>query len=230
MAKIAPSNCKEVPTNEIPKSPHVKPAVSVFQAENYFFPLYKRFLIDTWCGIQEKLGKATTENVSSFRESVESCVILMEKEGIDLSMLTTRVKHFFERAQAFDQKCSAIADRVPTERQSRELDMLQAFCADIEAKRSQNQVALLDDEKSLNEIKKKIALLEAEAKEVEALILQHHAEASDLDAALTKAKEESSQILKTIKASDEDQLALSTQKKELEALKDDLVSFKLFLG
>ncbi|CAH9114560.1 unnamed protein product [Cuscuta epithymum] len=31
MAKGAPSNCKEVPTNEIPKSPHVKPAVSVFK-------------------------------------------------------------------------------------------------------------------------------------------------------------------------------------------------------
>ncbi|CAH9063905.1 unnamed protein product [Cuscuta epithymum] len=230
MAKGAPSNCKEVPTNEIPKSPHVKPAVSVFQGENYFFTLYKRFLIETWGGIQKKLENATVENVSSLREDVQSCVILMEKDGIDLSVLKTRVKDFFERAQAFDQKCSTIADRVPMEKQSRELAMSQAFCADIEAKRSQNQVALLDDEKSLNEIKKKIALLEAEAKEIEVLISQRHAEASDLDAALTKAKEESSRILKTIKASDEGQLALSTQKKELEALKDDLVSFKLFLG
>ncbi|CAH9121484.1 unnamed protein product [Cuscuta epithymum] len=229
MAKAAPSNCKEVPTNKIPKSPHAKPAISVFQAENYFFTLYKRFVIETWGGIQEKLKKATAENVSSLREDVQSCVILMEKDGIDLSMLKTRVKNFFERAQAFDQKCSIVADRVTTEKQSRELAMSQAFCADIKAKRSQNQVALLDDEKSLNEIKKKIALLEAEAKEVEVLISQHHAEASDLDAALTKAKEESSRILKTIEASDEDQLALSTQRKELEALKDDLVSFKLFL-
>ncbi|CAH9119224.1 unnamed protein product [Cuscuta europaea] len=108
--------------------------------------------------------------------------------------------------------------------------MSQAFCEDIEAKRSQNQVTLLDDEKSLKDIKKKIALLEAEAKEVEVLISKSRVEASDLDAALTKAKEESSWILKTIKASDEDQFSLSTQKKELEALKDDLVSFKLFLG
>ncbi|CAH9071224.1 unnamed protein product, partial [Cuscuta epithymum] len=210
MAKAAPSNCKEVPTNEIP-------TVSVFQAENYFFTLYKRFVIETWGGIQKKLEKATTENVSSLRENVQSCIILMEKDSIDLSMLKTRVKNFFERAQAFDQKCSTVADRVPMEKQSRELAMSQAFCEDIEAKRSQNQVALLDDEKSLNEIKKKIALLEAEAKEVEVLISQRRAEASDLDAALTKAKEESSRILKTIEASDEDQLALSTQK-ELEAL------------
>ncbi|CAH9096132.1 unnamed protein product [Cuscuta europaea] len=126
----------------------------------------------------------------------------MEKEGIDLSMLKTRVKHFFERAQAFDQTCSTVADRVPFEKQSQELAMSQAFCEDIKAKRSQNQVALLDDEKSLNDIKKKMALLEAEAKEVEVSISKRRVEASDLDAALTKAKEESSRILKTIKASD----------------------------
>ncbi|CAH9100234.1 unnamed protein product [Cuscuta europaea] len=202
IAETGPSHCKEVPIHEIPKSSHVKPAASVFHAEDYFFTLYKQFIINTWSGLQQKLGRATAENVSSLRESVENCVILMEKEGIDLSMLKTRVKHFFDRAQAFDQTCSTVADRVPSEKQSQELAMSQAFCEDIEAKRSQNQVTLLDDEKSLNEIKKKIALLEAEAKEVEVSISKRRV----------------------------DQFALSTQNKELEALKDDLVSFKLFLG
>ncbi|CAH9073716.1 unnamed protein product [Cuscuta europaea] len=86
IAETGPSHCKEVPIHEIPKSSHVKPAASVFHAEDYFFTLYKQFVINTWSGIQQKLGRATAENVSSLRESVENCVILMEKEGIDLSM------------------------------------------------------------------------------------------------------------------------------------------------
>ncbi|CAH9095584.1 unnamed protein product [Cuscuta europaea] len=59
IAKSGPNHCKEVSTNKIPKCSPVEPVVSVFQAKDHFFSMYKDFVTRCWRSIEDKLKRAS---------------------------------------------------------------------------------------------------------------------------------------------------------------------------
>ncbi|CAH9114796.1 unnamed protein product [Cuscuta epithymum] len=110
--------------------------------------------------------------------------------------------------------------------------MSRAFCENIEARISQNQVTLFNVilpklnllNAKITRLKEVVKMALAEAKENEALVYKLRDMVIYLETSLSKVEEDILEIVKIVKAYDEDRLALITNKKELEAMKDDQVN------
>ncbi|XP_019161000.1 PREDICTED: uncharacterized protein LOC109157601 [Ipomoea nil] len=230
------------PLNTTPQKAQPEPSqASIFLGKESFISQYTTFIAGLWSNICKKHNEIPSKRISSFQGSVERQLQEMGRDGVDLSTLKQRVAEFFKKAKDYDRVRSQLSNALSVETQAPKLVLTQGVHIEAQQKRSQTEALLLDQQKTLKDVADRKTLLEKTIKDAQEELKEIEAKNPELQDRLTKAQEQhnasqedvttAEEEVKRIRdcptLTDEDEEKLTLIKRELEAYKEDLMSFRI---
>ncbi|PHU26579.1 hypothetical protein BC332_04911 [Capsicum chinense] len=219
---VSCNKVKETLDYDICKPPLV--VMSVFNGKKVVLDAQKNYIFSFWTVIQGKLSKCDVDCASSLKDEVQVIIKQMDCKDVDISPLRKLLYDFFDIATSYDKARSMLHDM------NEEVTREELFYV---AGEHLTYVMLEEDEKvkgsssirqSLQNMKKKIKELCRKAQALERLLEKVENEAKE-------AKLESSIAAKEFDASFVADLSngVDPKKKHLEAMRQDLINYKLCL-
>ncbi|MCE3217144.1 hypothetical protein HAX54_010567, partial [Datura stramonium] len=208
---------------------HPTVAVFLFDGKKVILNYQNMFISELWSVIRGKLSGSDVDCASSIKEEVQVILEEMNGKDVDVSPLMRLMKSFFELTATYDQARSTLHDK-DMEDARKKLSIAAGECLSNFMFEEHEKIEKASSiRQSLSKVKEEIENLCQKEKDLEVLLEATEKEIEEAKLGVSTAEKDFDSCNDANLLNDDDLTDLEQKRERLEAMRQDLINYKLCL-